>query len=316
MKTQTKKILLISTGTIIASIAAYSFFTGAPIKEAPILKQIVETGKKASKTVKIAYLNSKKIKDTTDYSRATYKFLTDKDLERILRYFDVPPEPDPIENHATLLGVDVNNNLVRDDIERYILFDKKYYVTKELKAAGLQEARLGTLAMTIDQYPFDKGNLADMIGAVQTLEEGYRKKVTKDFSNDIKLQISHLKFRQKLFYDTPERWRAYASVGHSGAAVTGSGKFGYRYADFNFDNGKYNWSLDQYQDRKVPVYTDHGNVTYYVYRGKIEELSFLDWCNLTFKTRDIKSCEAGIKRQNKLFKSYTVDQLRRMGEIE
>ena len=32
----------------------------------------------------------------------------------------LPPEPDPKVNNATLLGVDVNNNGVRDDVERYI----------------------------------------------------------------------------------------------------------------------------------------------------------------------------------------------------
>ena len=32
----------------------------------------------------------------------------------------LPPEPDPAVNNATLLGVDANNNGVRDDVERWI----------------------------------------------------------------------------------------------------------------------------------------------------------------------------------------------------
>ncbi len=32
----------------------------------------------------------------------------------------LPPEPDPAVNNSTLLGVDVNNNRVRDDVERWI----------------------------------------------------------------------------------------------------------------------------------------------------------------------------------------------------
>jgi len=32
----------------------------------------------------------------------------------------LPPEPDPVLNNATLLGIDVNNNGVRDDVERWI----------------------------------------------------------------------------------------------------------------------------------------------------------------------------------------------------
>lgn len=33
---------------------------------------------------------------------------------------EVPPEPDPALNNATLAGVDLNENGVRDDVERYI----------------------------------------------------------------------------------------------------------------------------------------------------------------------------------------------------
>jgi hypothetical protein len=34
--------------------------------------------------------------------------------------YKLPPEPDPTINNATLLGIDVNNNDVRDDVERWI----------------------------------------------------------------------------------------------------------------------------------------------------------------------------------------------------
>jgi len=36
----------------------------------------------------------------------------------------LPPEPDPKVNNATLLGVDVNRNGVRDDVERYIIIEE------------------------------------------------------------------------------------------------------------------------------------------------------------------------------------------------
>ncbi len=32
----------------------------------------------------------------------------------------LPPEPDPVVNNSTLLGIDVNKNGVRDDVERWI----------------------------------------------------------------------------------------------------------------------------------------------------------------------------------------------------
>jgi len=42
----------------------------------------------------------------------------------IINSHRLPPEPDPAVNNATLLGVDVNHNGVRDDVERWIY--KKY----------------------------------------------------------------------------------------------------------------------------------------------------------------------------------------------
>ena len=40
----------------------------------------------------------------------------------------LPPEPDPMVNNATLLGVDVNHNGVRDDVERWIYETYDEYV--------------------------------------------------------------------------------------------------------------------------------------------------------------------------------------------
>ena len=54
----------------------------------------------------------------------------------------LPPEPDPVVNNSTLLGVDVNHNGIRDDAERWIILhyakDPKYPKTKT--AIALQYA--------------------------------------------------------------------------------------------------------------------------------------------------------------------------------
>jgi hypothetical protein len=42
----------------------------------------------------------------------------------------LPPEPDPKVNNATLLGVDVNNNGVRDDVERWIYETYSYPIER------------------------------------------------------------------------------------------------------------------------------------------------------------------------------------------
>ena len=52
----------------------------------------------------------------------------------------LPPEPDPQVNNSTLLGIDSNNNGVRDDVEIFII--KKYIDHhKIVTEIGLQGAR-------------------------------------------------------------------------------------------------------------------------------------------------------------------------------
>jgi len=43
---------------------------------------------------------------------------------QVIHGHQMPPEPDPVVNDSTLLGIDVNNNGVRDDVEIWIL--RKY----------------------------------------------------------------------------------------------------------------------------------------------------------------------------------------------
>lgn len=52
---------------------------------------------------------------------------------------DLPPEPDPAENNATLAGVDWNNNGIRDDVERAIYF--KYQNSAKEAAPAFQYAK-------------------------------------------------------------------------------------------------------------------------------------------------------------------------------
>jgi hypothetical protein len=55
----------------------------------------------------------------------------------------LPPEPDKAVNDSTLLGIDVNNNGVRDDVERYIYqrFSKDLKYPKTKIAIGMQWAK-------------------------------------------------------------------------------------------------------------------------------------------------------------------------------
>lgn len=67
--------------------------------------------------------------------------------EMIERELNLPPEPDETENNATILGIDVNGNNIRDDVERYIAF--KYYDDKPLMKMHFENARQWNDAMSI-----------------------------------------------------------------------------------------------------------------------------------------------------------------------
>ena len=68
---------------------------------------------------------SGKSKEDTNNTNIVAKANSDiKKEKEIINGYALPPEPDPKINNSTLLGIDVNNNGVRDDVERWIY--KKY----------------------------------------------------------------------------------------------------------------------------------------------------------------------------------------------
>mgnify|MGYP000480383795 FL=1 len=60
--------------------------------------------------------------------------------DEVINGYLLPPEPDPESNNETLLGVDSNENGVRDDVERWIIkkYQDKHKIVTEI---GLQGAR-------------------------------------------------------------------------------------------------------------------------------------------------------------------------------
>jgi len=61
----------------------------------------------------------------------------------IIDGFLLPPEVDETLNNSTLLGIDANNNGVRDDVERWILLDMeiRYGNSKAERAIALEKAK-------------------------------------------------------------------------------------------------------------------------------------------------------------------------------
>jgi len=70
----------------------------------------------------------------------TYNFVANK--AEIIHGYTLPPEPDSTINNSTLLGVDMNNNGIRDDVERYIIkrFAQEAEFPKTKIALALQYA--------------------------------------------------------------------------------------------------------------------------------------------------------------------------------
>ncbi|MDR2152872.1 MAG: hypothetical protein LBO72_08625 [Helicobacteraceae bacterium] len=69
-----------------------------------------------------------------------------KEGGEIVNGFVLPPYPDPKVNDSTLLGIDSNNNGVRDDVERWLIFKYKddHRIVTEI---GFQGARAFQIAI-------------------------------------------------------------------------------------------------------------------------------------------------------------------------
>jgi hypothetical protein len=81
-------------------------------------------------------------KDTNIFLQAKYKNKTSNavalEIYKEISGHRLPPEPNPAINNATLLGVDTNDNGVRDDVERWVY---TYYEKPIEHAVIMQSAR-------------------------------------------------------------------------------------------------------------------------------------------------------------------------------
>ncbi len=78
--------------------------------------------------------------ELNDNSCATpYSFIANK--QEIIHGHTLPPEPDAVVNNSTLLGVDSNDNGVRDDVERWIYhtYKDKHPIHVDIAMQGARE---------------------------------------------------------------------------------------------------------------------------------------------------------------------------------
>ncbi len=119
----------------------------------------------------------------------------------------LPLEPDPKINNATLLGVDVNNNGVRDDVERWIYekYKDKHPIHIDI---AMQAARAYKLVL---EHPERAKEIHDEVVAPLDCESYYTScKEGKDLNLiEEDAEIDSRYFRHKIYFNTKERMDAY-----------------------------------------------------------------------------------------------------------
>jgi len=113
----------------------------------------------------------------------------------------LPPEPDPVINNSTLLGVDVNDNGVRDDVERWIYKEYKdkhpIHIDIAMQGASAKQKML--------QDPTKAKEIHDEVVAPLDCESYFKVCLNQPIINE---RINGKLFR-KIIFNTLERESAY-----------------------------------------------------------------------------------------------------------
>jgi len=118
----------------------------------------------------------------------------------------LPPEPDPKINNSTLLGVDVNKNGVRDDVERWIYekYKDKHPIHIDI---AMQAARGYKLVL---EHPEKAKEIYAEVDKTAYCEGYFRVCVTKSIKNKFSLErITTANYFIKKIFNTKTRWKAY-----------------------------------------------------------------------------------------------------------
>jgi len=115
---------------------------------------------------------------------------------------NLPPEPDPLIKDATLAGVDVNQNNIRDDVELAIF--KQYPNSAKMRAQLLQYAMSLQLMMTV---PFVNEEIATkLIEKNSTASQCIGSDIpTDDFKNFLNITEKLRKFVEEKHFNTLDR---------------------------------------------------------------------------------------------------------------
>ena len=112
----------------------------------------------------------------------------------------LPPEPDPKHNNATLLGIDVNKNGVRDDVERkiYLTFHKEIKRQYYMQEARHLQAMLADPDLIQNAFDWQKKNNYNIACGSYL----YRK-------HNVELKFENIQFIEEVTLTTKNRLRKY-----------------------------------------------------------------------------------------------------------
>jgi len=120
----------------------------------------------------------------------------------------LPPEPDPKINNATLLGVDVNDNGVRDDVERWIYerYKDKHPIHIDI---AMQAAR--GYKLVLEKQPKTKEEAKVIRSEVDSIItcEGYYMVYAKYFNEPLLLKERIDNVVEYKYYNTDQRKKTY-----------------------------------------------------------------------------------------------------------
>ena len=266
-----KKTLSIVAISILTIFTATAFILNASSTENNTDNQIKEEEINESKPLIFTgkpgvQISTKKINVKTEET----KIVNGVEYTKVYDYW-LPPEPDSDLNNSTLLGVDVNNNKVRDDIERRIVMNPKW--SAGLKGAKLQEARTYFLAMeSPEKYP----NIRDLLLKSYLLEMYYQNKRSVNSNEENKEDKENLKAN----FNTDERKLAYAKIqgkfsGGMYSIMLQPHRFVERYADYKVSERgtlkDYELKPEAYDNKPTPYYSEIGNIQGYYKNGEIKD---------------------------------------------
>ncbi len=126
----------------------------------------------------------------------------DLDITWVVNGHTLPPEPDKTLNDSTLIGIDVNGNGVRDDVERWIYetYKDKHPIHIDI---AMQAARAYKLVF---EHPERAKEIHDEVSAASFCESYY--KIYAKYFNEpilVKKDITNEFFRSTIIFNTKER---------------------------------------------------------------------------------------------------------------